>query len=493
MSYIFFNPNYQLRQDGNRVILYGDESDAYQSEDWFSFIHPFHAMMFSFFKGQKEYEHEIQDFAHYFSLSYDDAVAIVKGYTANERKDVYSNGNFYFFPKNVLLESDVPLELDANNYEISDFHVDGEPDLKSLRTHLPVSVNLELTMKCYVDCCYCYANRTIQKNGQMSTQEIISLIKNAKSLGVLNFDINGGEVLMHPGIYDIVSTLHKCGYKPLISTKKPVTYSELKKLKSCGVSKFQISLDSVNEEILEHTIKVRPGYIQAITKTLLDANSLQFKIGINVVLTKYNCKPDIIWELFDFLNQFSCIDMVRLNVCGFSIYKGAANYYRIRPSQDSVDVIEHLIQSSLCGKYAFKIGMSGYDKRCQFESLQGKNDAFKQRAICTGNLRNLVILPNGDVTICEELYDNPHFIIGNVLDSSLEDIWNGEKALKLFYSPCDEKSNSICHDCKVYTTCRSRVGVCWKSVLMAYGEENWDFPDPRCPKAPSPFNEIYIK
>lgn len=43
------------------------------------------------------------------------------------------------------------------------------------------------------------------------------------------------------------------------------------------------------------------------------------------------------------------------------------------------------------------------------------------------------------------------------------------------------------------TTFRSRVGVCWKTVLMAYGESNWDFPDPRCPKAPLPFNEIYIK
>lgn len=220
MSYIFLNPNYQLRQDGNRVILYGEENYEYHSEDWFSFIHPFHAMMFSFFKGQKECEYEIQEFAHYFSLSYEEAVDIVKGYLNSEQKDLYSNGNIYFFPKNVLVERNVPLEEKINDYETSDFHVEGEPDLKSLRTHFPVSINLELTMKCYVDCCYCYANRGIQRNGQMSTQEIISLIKNAKSLGVLNFDINGGEVLMHPGIYDIVSTLHKCGYKPLISTKK---------------------------------------------------------------------------------------------------------------------------------------------------------------------------------------------------------------------------------------------------------------------------------
>lgn len=61
------------------------------------------------------------------------------------------------------------------------------------------------------------------------------------------------------------------------------------------------------------------------------------------------------------------------------------------------------------------------------------------------------------------------------------------------YAPCGEKSTSTCIDCNVYSTCRSRVGVCWKSVLMAYGEANWDYPDPRCPKAPMPYNEIYIK
>lgn len=252
-------------------------------------------------------------------------------------------------------------------------------------------------------------------------------------------------------------------------------------------------MDSVNEAILERTIKAKPGYIQAITKTLFDACSLQFKISINVVLTKYNCYPNVILELFDFLNQFSCIDMVRLNVCGYSIYKGADYYYHIRPSQNNVNAIEELIQSNECAKYAFNIRMSGYDKQCLYESLQGKKDAFEQRAICTGNLRNIVILPNGDVTICEELYDNPHFIIGNILQSSLNEIWNGEKALKLFYSPCNEKSKSICRNCNTYAICRSRVGVCWKTVLMAYGEDNWDFPDPRCPNAPLPFNEIYIK
>ena len=493
MSYIFFNPCYQLRQDGNRVILYGKEDNEYQSEDWFSFIHPFHAMMFSFFDGREKSECEIKKMAHFFSLPYDECVSIVNSYVNCSQKCLYSDGDYYFFPKNVLIEQNKPLENRVFTYEVSDFRIDGKPDLITMRTHFPVSINLELTMKCYVDCCYCYANRKIQSNGQMTTTDIVDLIKKAKASGVLNFDINGGEVLMHPGIYDIISTLHECGYQPLISTKIPVDFKILHKLKSCGVSRFQISLDSVDEGVLKCMVKAPSGYVEAMSRTLSEATSMHLKVAINVVLTIYNCKVAVIRQLFDFLSLFSCIDAVRLNVCGYSIYKGSANYYKIRPSQNSISSIESFTASDYCKKYSFKIHISGYEKQCLYESSDSKKESFEHRSICTGNLRNLVILPNGDVTICEELYDNPHFIIGNVLQSSLEDIWNSDKALKLFYNPCSNISKSACYDCDIYNQCRSHVGVCWKSVLMAYGDENWDFPDPRCPKAPFPFNEFFIK
>ena len=34
--------------------------------------------------------------------------------------------------------------------------------------------------------------------------------------------------------------------------------------------------------------------------------------------------------------------------------------------------------------------------------------------------------------------------------------------------------------------------VCWKMVMYAYGKQNWDYPDPRCPEAPKMFNDICI-
>jgi len=106
----------------------------------------------------------------------------------------------------------------------------------------------------------------------------------------------------------------------------------------------------------------------------------------------------------------------------------------------------------------------------------------------------MIILPDGRVTICEELYNHPQFIIGDVSTHSIMEVWNSEKALKLFNIERESISDkSTCKKCEGFDSCRHNKGVCWKIILMAYGNENWDFPDPRCPQAPEMYNKIYAE
>ena len=71
MDSFLFNPEYHLRQDGNRVILFSDEEVSDRSEEWFSFIHPYHAMMLSFFDGQSNFQDEIEACASFFHLPFE--------------------------------------------------------------------------------------------------------------------------------------------------------------------------------------------------------------------------------------------------------------------------------------------------------------------------------------------------------------------------------------------------------------------------------------
>lgn len=97
-----------------------------------------------------------------------------------------------------------------------------------------------------------------------------------------------------------------------------------------------------------------------------------------------------------------------------------------------------------------------------------------------------MILPDGKVTICEQLYWNPKYIIGDISVQSIVEVWNSERALQLAFPKREDfRDISACKKCKIFDECYAYPNRCIVDVLKGYGQENDDFPDPRCAKAPS--------
>lgn len=487
MKYIL-NPAYLLRQDKNRVILYYRDDIESNGEEWFTFIHPFHAKMLSFFKGEEEFDKEVKKCASYFGLDYNKMKRMVSPFLENESwfSIIQKGGHHVCFPKKVLIkkEDNVTRPL----YSTNDFHYLGEPDYTELRLEYPVVVNMELTMRCYTDCCYCYADRISYKGIHLDTSKIIDFIQEAKDNGVLKIDINGGEVLLHPGIRDILHKLVDCGYSPLVSSKIPLDKGIIDYIKSLGLSRIQLSLDSVDSEILTKMIKVDSSYIKRMESTLEYLSKVKLKTNINIVLTQLNASTLSIENLIHFLSGFDAVKNIRMSPCGYSLYK--KNYKELVLTEKQLESISELV-STLEKKYPqFSFSLSGHEAKKMY-SKEYRKQTFAHRAMCTGNVRNAVLLPNGDITICEELYNHPMFIIGNIKKNSLRDIWNSPKAIQLYNFAYNKMSDSICYNCTTQKQCRTGKGVCWKIVLMAFGVDKWDYPDPRCPLAPNPSNEFY--
>lgn len=122
-----------------------------------------------------------------------------------------------------------------------------------------------------------------------------------------------------------------------------------------------------------------------------------------------------------------------------------------------------------------------------------KNKKFNQRGLCTANVRQAIILPKGEITICEQLMFNPKFILGNLLDNDLGTIWKNNKLKHL--ENIDLYQNTRCGKCNDFSKCRNSKsnGVCWKEVIHAYGEDKWNNPDPKCPHAPTKMNSFFIE
>lgn len=106
---------------------------------------------------------------------------------------------------------------------------------------------------------------------------------------------------------------------------------------------------------------------------------------------------------------------------------------------------------------------------------------FFNRTFCSGLFSSLYILPDGQVTICEQLYWNKRFIVGNVKDSSIQEIWNSEAAKSLYeLSQKEIPQDSLCSSCDKFKECRTYRQVCYRDIIRKYGSDKWYYPDVKC-------------
>lgn len=480
------NPAYYLRNDLRRAII-GTYDFPHISQDLYernilSIIHPYQAQMLSFFDGSRSLKECIYSIADFFGLNIENVTSFIGNYIENPNgTTILHDSHYYLLPKNLLIEKKEHCIPEI--YKPEDFDIDEDLDFDSVRLYKPIKLIIETNLNCYTDCEYCYADRLNPQAGKLiSLENLLGVISEAKKMKMPSIEINGGEVLLHPHASEILSHLDKNGYHPLISTKLPLTKDKLLFLRRLCFTHIQISIDTLDELELCRRLKVKTGYRDKMLNTMDLLDELDFCWQVNIVLTKDNI--DIqkhIEPLLTALLKYKSIQSIKLAPVGFPMYKEDALFSMIRPSMkalnDIKDFITQIPQSPNC-KIIYDIPTCTNQYR-----LINMSD-YEKRNRCVANQSGLVILPNGDVTICEELYWQKPFTLGNITTSSLEEIWNSPKAHDLFYIMQDDVNRkSNCKKCNIFTLCRHNKGVCWKMVTMAYGIKNWDYPDPSCPNS----------
>lgn len=491
---LILNPAYYLRNDIHRAIIGtfefpGMKTDLYEPHFLYP-IHPFLAQLLSFFSKNNTVSQIQNEISEYFQLSIEQVAEIIQPMINNVHPLIKEfDGTRTILPTNLLIES---CEVSRKEtYNPQDFIIKEELDLETKRLYKPIHAILELTMRCLTDCIYCYADKREHKTEFLPTDMAISFIKEAKCIGFTDIEINGGEVMLHPDIDKILMALASNGYCSLISTKIPLHEHKIKFLKEIGMTRIQISLDSLDPLKESKMLNVDNNYLSKLKKTMRLLDQYEFDWQINTVLTKYNCDVSDIQVLINEAFEYHHLKGIKFSPIGFPMYKEPRTFEKLHPSFDQLKAVRDYVNSLKLEGLGFWITLAEEETAANYYCKRW--ETFEQRSSCTANQKAFNVLPNGQVTICEELYWNPHFIIGDITQNGILEIWNSEKARKLYFVQNDSFSNrSSCYSCKKVHECRHDKGVCWKMVVMAYGDEHWDYPDPRCPEAPFPFNKFYV-
>ncbi|MCP4158211.1 MAG: radical SAM protein [bacterium] len=456
-------------------------------------MHPIFAVLLSLFDGKKNLETVIKEFAYSTGLDIVEVRAIVSQLIENEKGvDLYFNNYTFSFPKNTLIKK--AGHNDLIRYAPSDFLLpDSQLDFETTRLYTPIELSLFLNNTCATRCIYCNVDKRRRLSTEIPFGRIVELIAEAKDLGLRSFNVSGGEIFFYKHWKELLKTLVDKGFDPYVSTKFPLNPERIKELRECGINRIQLSIDTVVEDEMSKMLGINKRYYDLFFKTLEHLDKSNFEIIVNSQITSIN--QNNIDKLFDYLLKFESVKLIRAAATGFSVYKDT--YREIRPGKEKMDEINNMI-AQLKDKYRDKVNMTPYrypEKRFYVNSsLQEKHNYYEARPNCTGNFQAFCILSDGQATICEELYWHPRFIIGDLKKQSISEVWNSKEALGLYNLSKDAVSpESKCKSCDVFDSCHQEKGVCWKQVIYSYGNENWDYPDPRCHHAPEPRNPLWIE
>ncbi len=494
MKKLVLNHFYRLKHDVKRTyILSTDSSLSRQVKNveanWQSKIHPLFGMILSFFAEPQAYESIIPRIASFLETPKENIQPFLDLLIDNPQTVSFSyKGTANTFPPHLIIEEKdlisaiIPYDVNEFIYKELDFN-------RQRAFDSPLGLVLMINNTCSTDCIYCYADKRIKHNN-FSIDVFERMVTEAYRLHIPSIQITGGEFFLYKNWEKVLEILASYHYQlNLISSKTPLNKESIQSVKRHHIA-IQISLDSLDEEILISMLHVKPGYLEKIKQTvcLLEEENVKFQIA--TIITQHNCDISLLEDLYAFLSPLTHLHRWEVRTAFKSLYSNKAfdNYKIDKNTETKIGnwINEKKRQTSM------PILWSPVDADKYFKSEKGSSSFPGSR--CSANYSHMVILPDGKVTICEQLYWNPRFIIGDIYTQTIREIWNSPQAVRLaFPQQINFQEASPCKKCKIFDACFEVHNKCYTEVLKAYNDENWDFPDPRCIYAPVFINNLILE
>lgn len=422
--------------------------------------------------GLLEYKDSLKKLSKELNVSEQAIKNFTESLLSNETKGLKVGDNTIKLPGRLLIESEKVIQEDTSSPNTSCL-------LSYLRPQMPITVNVMVTTKCTTNCCYCYAKRHLSY--ELNTNELVRLIQDCKRNKIVNLNLTGGDIFARKDWKEILTVTKECGFNPFLSTKTPLNEEDVKYLSKIGIYELQFSLDSCRTEILMKLVQTKENYFSQVRTMFALCDKYKIRLAIRTVLCSTNSELTQIEELYTFLKKFNCIKDWVLTPAFFSEHKKEEYRKYEVPNQNLILIKEFIeCQNTTFPVYLSKIGECGYE----LQRFTTTEEYVKYNQTCYANTYSMSILASGECSICEMLYDNKEYLIGNIREQNLYEIWNSDKAISL-YAPNQNNTSpdSPCHSCNVFDYCKKKLAkrICYVDIAKMNQVPSVDLPDPRCP------------
>lgn len=164
---------------------------------------------------------------------------------------------------------------------------------------------LNYSNKCNFTCPHCYTRSGAGEFGEtkLTIEDIKRLADQADELGVYEIDIQGGEPLLNPQLFDILQVIQTDRFYIYITTNGWFLNREMaEKLAKAGVDRVSVSIDAFSPE--EHDrFRRKQGSYQRCVDALRYSQEAGMKPYVNIVVGHYNAQSQELSEFVEYLDE----------------------------------------------------------------------------------------------------------------------------------------------------------------------------------------------
>ena len=337
--------------------------------------------------------------------------------------------------------------------------------MESATTYIPMWLLAELTFACPVQCSYCSnpLELSASRKNELSTEEWIRVMRQARKLGAVQLGFSGGEPLVRTDLEELVVEAKSLGYYiNLITSSIGLTTEKITTLKGAGLGHIQISFQGSNRE----SNKLLGGtdsfdHKVAMTKEVIKQ---ELPLGLNFVLHRQNMH-----QVKEFLTMAHSLgaEFVELANCQYYGW-GLHNREHLLPSQeqliDAERVTNEFREQHKGDMEIFFVAPDYYDDRPK-KCSNGWGSTF------------MTVNPEGEVLPCQAAKVIPGLEFPNVRDHELTDIWHKSDLFNRFRG-----TDWMTEPCKSCPEKEIDLGGCRCQALMLTGDAT--NADPVCSLSP---------
>ncbi len=313
------------------------------------------------------------------------------------------------------------------------------------------------TNLCNARCAHCSSNSTTRSSDELNTEEAFTLMEQLADCGVVDLAISGGEPLFRKDIFDIINHATRLGlFVGVGSNGAFLTQQKAQRLASCGITRFQVSLDGPAP--IHDALRRWPGLFERVIHTIEVAKNAGLKTHVCCTINRLN------WKILEPFTEFvEKLGVARLNFSRYVPTGRGTEVLDISPDEwrsvvflcqrlkeryvGKLEIVSHLAQQILVDHEV--VDMPGFIG-CQAGVGQGAVTA-------NGTVLPCVLLP---------------IPVGNIRDQRFSEIWKSSPVIKALRN----RGNLIgaCSTCGV----KNRCGGCRAVSYAKTG--NYLDSDPRC-------------